>query len=235
MATAQLSKAERKQQRALAQARRDELVSHYLGSVKTKKSYLLYSGSVILGDELVIIGKPRADHFFAVEGDPEIYGVEYGPLNVDVRLDGIEQKVRFDSIVRYHDNRREFRSVKMRPSQSFELQARAAVELGGSFVIIDKAWLKAHGMRIHNWRRALTSHRICSRVNYSSTKGFIMQYVKAHQHATFGELLALYDKVHRPHVVAALVELVGKRALRSDLDVRPWSRHSTVWMGRDDT
>lgn len=73
-------KSEKKQRRALAQSRRDSLVGRHVAGAKSKKSYMICTGSILLGEEVTLVGKPRFDHFFACEGDPTIYGIEYGPL-----------------------------------------------------------------------------------------------------------------------------------------------------------
>lgn len=223
-----LTKLERKEAKSLAQARRDKLVARHLASPKSKKGYLLYSGSVLYGDEVVMVGKNRINHFFACEGDPDIHGVEYGPVHLSVRLDSTEQKVRFDTIVRFKDNQREFRVVRMNRRQTFEIQERAAKELGGAFRVIEKAWLKQHGLRILNWRRALAAHRICKRSSYAHVKGHILQLLMVHRRMSFGALLLLYSKENRPYVLASLVELISSRQVISDLDYRPWSLHTTV-------
>lgn len=228
-----IAKAAKKQAQSLAQARRDQLIGSYAAGSKSKKSYLLCSGSVILGEEVAIPGMQRIHHFYACEGDPDIIDVKYGPLEVPVVLDTVEREVSFDAIVRFVDRRREFRSVRMNDRQSFELQKRAAAELGAAFRIIDKEWIAERGQRIANWRRALTAHRLCKRIPLVQYKGFTTQVVKAQGLCAFSDLLKLYSSEHRPQALAAIVELIGRRVLASDLDYRMWSLHTTVSF-RDD-
>ena len=226
-------KSEKKQRRALAQARRDSLVGRHVAGAKSKKSYMICTGSILLGEEVTLVGKPRFDHFFACEGDPTIYGIEYGPLYLSVCLDGVEQKVKFDTIVRFEDNQRECRSVRMNPRQSFQLQEQAAKELGFSFRVIDKTWRHEHSQRIANWRRALADHRGCNRISLSHYKGFVTQYLNTHRQASLGELLAQYSKENRKAALAAIIELLVSRFLYSDLDHCTWSLHSKITLRGD--
>jgi hypothetical protein len=223
-----ITKAQKKKAQSLAQARRDQLIGNYVAKPKNKKSYLLCSGSVISGEEVTILGMPRIDHFFACEGDPDIIDVKYGPLEVPVILDTIEREVSFDAVVRFGDYRREFRSIRMNDRQLFELQQCAATELGVAYRIIDKEWIAERGQRIANWKRALAAHRLCKRISLAQYKGFITQWVKTRGPCTFAGLLALYGREHRPQTLAAIVELIAKRILASDLDHRMWSLHTTV-------
>lgn len=224
-------KRERKQAKALAQARRDQLLDEY-GAKKNKKAYIGLVESIIRDEDLAILYSGCIEHFFACEGDPDILHVEYAPPPISVCIESIKRNVRYNAIVRYFDNRVEYRNVKLdeqeEDERSYELEERAANELGGSFLLVTSEWLEKHGQRIANWKRALAAHRICRRTPIGQYKKFLTTYVEQHGTCTFGELLAQYSKQNRPHVLGAIVELVGEHVLRSDLDTQVWGLLCTV-------
>lgn len=183
------------------------------------------------GQQLAFSGDARSDHFYAVEGDPDIRAASYSPPAVTVTIDGQVREVRFDARLELQDGTIEFRSVVPDPeADESEAHARrvAAAQHGATYRAISLSNLDALSMRISNWRRALRHLRACSHFVLGENEAAVMYQLTQSKQLTIRELLHALPLLDQALVVGAIVSLLHKRQLRADLDRQIWSLHTVV-------
>lgn len=212
--------------KSLAQTRRDKLIDRVeRRGRRTANIWLLKQP--LTGRDLVLVGDIRMEHFFFMEGDPAVDRVEYEPSSVDTA----EASISFDCVVDYRDGHRECHQVRHAPLQenspAQKHGAAAAKRLGGTHVVVTTKDLDSQRQRIHNWQRAIAALNRCNRRPLELIELEILTYVESDRSTTIGQLCEALER-DPALVVAATVRLLRKRTLSSDMDQKPWSRHTRI-------
>jgi hypothetical protein len=215
--------------KSLAQTQRDALVEAFeRRGRKTANIWLLTSPST--GKDVVLVGDLRMEHFFAAEGDPAVERVEYEPAPIAAGA----ATVTFDAVVDFLDGHRECRHVRRAslPEDAPEhATARVAAQrLGGRYVVVTTRDLDAQRQRIQNWQRALPALNRCAHRPIELVEFEVLARVPGGKPSTIGELCSALEQ-DPALLVAATVRLVRKRALKSDMDTKPWGRNTCLMRG----
>ena len=189
--------------------------------------------------DIVLIGDSRIEHFYACEGDPAVQKVTYGIEEEAVVINGNTLPVRFDARVEYTDGRIELRTVGDKAptkgqGDALKLQAciTAAERLGGTYRSIPLRELDAQKQRIMNWRRALRFFRACKGHPLGEAEAAVAAHLHQYRRRTIGQLLEGLPSIEGPILIGALVSLLHKRVLASDLDDAIFSTHTIIEVAR---
>jgi hypothetical protein len=188
------------------------------------------------GEDLVFIGDARIEHFYACVGDPDVVRTFYRIDAQATRVNGNEFKIQFDARVEFSDGRIEYRIVgakaprRDKKGQELEFQAcgEAARRLGGCYRPVSLVDLDRLQQRVRNWRRAMRFVRACKDHPLGEAEAAVCAQLKQHKRMTIGQLLVALSDFEAPILVGAIVRLLHKRALTSDLDRELFSRHSVI-------
>lgn len=216
----------RRNGKSLAQTQRDGLIDAVeRRGRKTANIWLLREP--ITGNDLVLVGDLRMEHFFATEGDPKVTKAVYTPQPAD----GEGRPVQFDAVVDFCDGRRECRHVRRAVTEEESAPATpaniAAKSLGGRYIVVTTRELDTHRQRVQNWQRALAALNRCSHRPLELVEFEILARVDPNHPTTLGELCEALTQ-DPALLVAATVRLLRKRTLASDLDDKPWSRNTRI-------
>ena len=218
---------------SLAQSRRDALVAAVgKRGKKTANIWMLYDP--ITRDDIVIVSDPRMEHFYACQGDSDILASDFDPAPVQFVVAGETRIVRFDATVLFRDGHRECRHVRTSNKDVADFEKRAlataaAESVGACYVIVTLEDLDAQQQRVQNWRRALSVLQRCRRRPLEVVELALCARLASDEKLSLGKILDQFTNSPAAIVLASAVSLLCKRALRSDLDTKPWSRHTLVW------
>jgi len=218
---------------SLAQSRRDALVAAVeKRGKKTANIWMLYDP--VKHDDVVIVSDPRMEHFYACQGDPDILSSDFEPESVQFVVAGETRNVRFDATVLFRDGHRECRHVRTSNNDRADIEKRtlaaaAAESVGASYVIVTLEDLNSQQQRIANWTRALGVLHRCRRRPLEVLELALNACLASREKLSLGSILDQFANSPAAIVLAAVVSLLCKRALQSDLDTKPWSRHTLVW------
>ena len=227
---------EKKKVKSLAQSRRRRLVGDKPFAT-TKHSNIWVLRSFQSNKVIVLTGDLRIEHYYLCEGDPEVADVDFNPAPVHVAYDGVSQEVRFDTIVTFRDGKKECRDVRQtKRSQEIlsdlaasQLRLLAAASVAATYIEICQDVLDANRQRILNWGRAIPAFQRCRHRPLQLLEHIVIARLGDGKATSIGEfILAIQDSPAL--IVAAVVSLLRKRALVSDLDSRTWGKHSKVWL-----
>lgn len=210
--------------KSLAQSQRDALMET-VGRRGRKTANVWLLKEPLTGKDVVVVGDLRMEHFFAIEGDPEVAKAVYNPKPVEVT----DQSVQFDAVIDFRDGHRECRQVRRAVvvEDVPESVAMAAERLGGRHVVVTPRDLDVHRQRVQNWQRALAAVSRCGHRSLELLEFEILALVGPGQSTTIGDLCEALTQ-DPALLVAATVRLVRKHALSSDLDHKPWSRNTRI-------
>lgn len=225
-----------KKVKSLAQSRRRRLVGDkpLAGS---KHSNIWTVRSFHSSEMIVLIGDLRIEHYYFCEGDPEVEDADYGPAPMKVTYDGASHEIRFDAVVTLRDGKKECRDVRPKKRSreivsdlaALQLRLLAAASVTANYVEICPDVLDASRQRILNWSRAIAAFQRCRHRPLQLLEHIVIARLSDGEAACIGELI-LSMQEPPALIVAAVVSLLRKRALVSDLDSRTWSKHSKVWL-----
>lgn len=227
------------QRHSLAQSRRDELVRQVRSRGKKTANiwYVFVPGS---RTDAVLVGDPRFELFLATEGDPDVRDAEYNPNPQTVRLGDVDHNVQFDAFVRRLDGRVEYRDVHETsiigsgpgadPVQ-LEIKKAAAGSMGAEYREFTFPELDALQQRTQNWARAIPALARCRNVQLAPIEHELALQLADGSKCSLRNLLQVLCQEPAPCIVAAVVSLLRKRAIRSDMDIRRWGLSTLVWMG----
>jgi hypothetical protein len=226
-----------KSKQPLAQTRRDALVSH-IASRGKKTSNIWYVFSPGSRTDVVLLGDLRFELFLATEGDPDVATAIYEVEPVCLRIGQSDHSIQFDVLARHLDGGREYRDAREKPlgdtsTSGHEIPLswkRAAAESAGAsyteFTISDLDALK---QRTWNWARAIAALARCRNEDLGTLEIEVAARLADGRRQTIGDFLTGLMSEQPPLIVAAIVSLLRKRQLESDLDTNRWGKHSTVW------
>jgi len=209
-----------KRSKSLAQSHRDALMET-VGQRGRKTANVWLLKEPLTGRDVVVVGDLQMEHFYALEGDPEVANAAYDPEPV--------RSVQFDAIVDFRDGKRECRHVR-RAAMVEDVpgsNALAAERLGGRHVVVTTRELDVHRQRVQNWQRALAALNRCRHRPLELVEFEVLTHVGPGRPVTIGDLCEALTQ-DPALVVAATVRLVRKRALSSDMDFKPLNRNTRV-------
>lgn len=186
------------------------------------------------GVRLVLSGDLSLDHFFFTEGDPSVRSARYPTEDDSAPLGG--EAASFNAIVTHLDGRIEGRHVRANPldptvprdAERLQAYREAARCVGGSYVEITSRTLDQAQQRIHNWTRLLAAYRRCAQHPLEVLEQQLLERVTLDGECTVGATLARAVDQPKELIVAALIGLLRKRQIRSDLDDATWSLHTRI-------
>ena len=202
---------------------------------------LWHTKCLYTGQDLVFNGDRRIEHFYACEGDPQTRRAWYGIEPVQVTLHGTAYEVRFDAKVELLDGTLEYRTVGAAAAVSgksedvlrVEAFKLAAQRLGGVYRPITLADLDRVKQRVLNWRRGLRFVRASWPAQLNEAESIVRARIEQRRTWPLGELIMVLGNLPPPLVVAAVMRLMHKRVLSSDLDTQMLSTHTQLSVIRE--
>ncbi len=225
------------QRHSLAQSRRDELVGEIRRRGKKTANiwYVFVPGS---RTDAVLVGDPRFELYLATEGDPDVRDAEYNPNPQTVRFGNVDHNVQFDAVVRRLDGRAEYRNVHETSiigsgpgtdSVQLEIKKAAAGSMGADYREFTFPDLDALRQRTRNWARAIPALARCRNVELAPIEHELVLRLADGNKCSLRNLLQVLGQEPAPCVVAAVVSLLRKRVIRSDMDIRRWGLSTLLW------
>lgn len=222
----------------LAQARRRHLVVHV--KKRGQQNYnIWYAFCPGTHTDVVLLSDLRYELFLATEGDHEVLEANHEPPDVLVRIDGVSYDVSFDVVARFADGHQECRDVTsassrpseahLSPSLRLVLKQKAAERMGAQYVQFTEEMLDVVHLRVRNWARAIAALGRCRDRNLELIESALVARLHDGQQTSIGLLLATFADESPALVVAAIVSLLRKRVLASDLDTQTWGTQTQVW------
>jgi len=212
-----------------AQAQRDSVTSAVRARGK-KVSNIWLVWSAINKADYVIAGDLRADHFFCCEGDPRIIAVDHNPKPIPFGTGDVIEHLEFDALVTLCDNTREWRLIRPH-RRNAEVLRYAAEKAGATLVDVSPSYMEPFSMRISNWRVALATLLRCRGRPIAHLEDAIAMFLTRQQKASIDEVLQHFSPGGDPPLLtAAIVSLLSRRKIKSDLDFRNFSLHTMLSM-----
>lgn len=210
-----------------AQSQRDSLTAEVQArGKKVANIWLLWSAKN--DEDVVLVGDLKADHFFACEGDPRIAAVTYNPESIQVAVGEKIERLNFAARVTLQDNTTELHIVSANRGTK-QLLERAAEISGATLVHVTPAYLDPMAIRIGNWRRALRFLSCCRNRSLANVENAVSHYLFKRSQASLGEVVAhVVRDGDDSLVVAAIVSLLSKRLIESDMDFHYLSLKTTL-------
>lgn len=194
--------------------------------------------------DLILRSDGELDHFFWLEGDPNVASYELESPEYIINVGDDVHKTRFDALVHLRNGKPQLREVKadddearrsQRSEQQAEAQHAAASALGFDYVRVTRKELNAHRQLISNWRRAVACLAAARAHSLAPYRNEIRAAVQRHRRATVAQLLAGTDERREMLYWAALFASMQADELASDLATRPVCVQTQVWLsGADD-
>lgn len=232
-----------KSNHTLAQSRRDALVAQ-IESRGKKTSNIWYVFSPGSRSDVILLGDLRFELFLVTEGDPDVLDANYEVEPVRLRIGEADHLVRFDVLTRHLDGQREYRDARETPLSDTPTSKhgvpltwkRAAAEsVGAVYTEFTIPALDVLKQRTWNWARAIAALARCRDADLGAVEIEVAARLGDGQHQAIGTLLTNLPSESPALVVAAIVSLLRKRQLESDLDTNRWGTHSMVWAKRAPT
>ena len=223
----------RKKEKTPAQKARAELMAAH--SLKAgAKANLWITKCLYTGQDIVLLGDDRYEHFYACEGDPHVARAWYERVGQANPSAGVTKSVAFDARVELVSGEIQFRAIGSRaPTKDdgrYKEYVNAAAQMGGEYLPVTLRDLDALSQRVLNWRRALRFWRAGWSHQLSEIESIML--VRLHQRGswTIGDFIHAYS-AHEPSlVIAAIVRLIHKRVLSSDMDSELFCGRTKVWL-----
>lgn len=178
--------------------------------------------------DVIVNSDPKMELFYFLEGDPSLDLIDYQPLRhsrVTAPVQG-HKRIRsgpehFADVISAGVSGRVFwgGASRARPNA-----------LAPSDRYVTLADLDAHRMRIDNWRRIVPAIRRIRAFPTMTVEREFLQQVGAYASLPVSAALSALDR-HPPAMVLGVIGmLLRQRKLQADVERRPWSLHTQLFM-----
>lgn len=169
------------------------------------------------GTELALVGDPAYEHFYSVVGNPCVVHADF-----QTSESGRGAAHKFAARVENSDCTVELHSLYTGPGAPANSLVAKVADLAQSMGA-DHRWitlneLNHHRQRIANWRRMMRFLRAAEVTPHEQVAASLRLQFETQPELKVGEILETNPDVEEPLLIAAIVQLLLRRAVLADLD-----------------